>query len=108
MQAVIPVGIAYPQWLEDIRAVIRHELQYSQPVATAIPSAANDKPLTVREAAAFLDVTVQTCHEWKRRGLLKYHKIGSRTYFKPVDLQNALAGYQRTEKTGRGTNKKGQ
>jgi excisionase family DNA binding protein len=97
MQSIIPVGIAYPQWIEDLRAVIRHELQQTCPVADT-PAQANDKPLSIREAAELLDVTVQTVHEWKRRGLLKYHKLGSRSYLKRADVLAALQGHQRTLK----------
>ena len=45
---------------------------------------------------------MQTVHEWKRRGLLKYHKLGSRSYLKRADVLAALQGYQRTVKTGKG------
>lgn len=100
MQAMIPVGIAYPQWIEDLRAVIRHELQQTRPAAEA-PAPPNDKPLTVREAAELLDVTVQTVHEWKRRGLLKYHKMGSRTYLKRADVLGAMQAHQRSGKPGK-------
>lgn len=61
-----------------------------------------DDLLTVREAAELLDVTVQTCHEWKRLGRLKYKKLGSRTYFLRADLLAALESHQRTVKTGKG------
>ena len=107
MQAMIPVGIAYTQWIEDLRAVVRHELQQGRPPGDA-PNPADDAPLTVRESAQFLNVTVQTIHEHKRRGILKYHKLGARTYFKRADLLSALQGHQRSVKPGVSTNKKGQ
>ena len=101
MQAVIPVGVAYAQLIEDVRAVIRHELQQAPaaPVGTADP---NDELLSIREAAELLGVTVQTVHEWKRRGLLKYHKLGSRSYLFRANVLAALQGHQRTVKTGKG------
>ena len=102
MQSIIPVGIAYPQWLEDIRAVIRHELQSTAPAAPATGTLPADELLSIREAAEMLGVTVQTVHEWKRRGLLKYHKLGSRSYLKRADVLAALQGHQRSEKPGKG------
>ena len=102
MQSIIPVGIAYPQWLEDIRAVIRHELHNNPAAAPAHNTPPADELLSIREAAAMLGVTVQTVHEWKRRGLLKYHKLGSRSYLKRADLLAALQGHQRSEKPGKG------
>ena len=98
MQSIIPVGVAYPQWLEDIRAIIRHELHNTAPAAPATGTPAADELLSVREAAEMLGVTVQTVHEWKRRGLLKYHKLGSRSYLKRADVLAALQGHQRTVK----------
>lgn len=103
MQAVIPVGVAYAQLLEDVRAVVRHELQHTPPAPTgASPTAPADELLSIREAAELLGVTVQTVHEWKRRGLLKYHKLGSRSYLKRAEVLAALTGQQRTVKAGKG------
>jgi excisionase family DNA binding protein len=106
MQTIISVGVAYDQLIEDLRAVVRHELQHHAPAAPAggIPSPA-DELLSIREAATMLGVTVQTVHEWKRRGLLKYHKLGSRSYLKRADVLAALQGQQRTTKAGKGASK---
>lgn len=101
MQAVIPIGVDYAQVIEDMRAVFRHELKNALlPLAgTGISPA--EELLTVREAAGLLDVTVQTVHDWKRRGLLKYHKLGSRTYILKADVLAALSGHQRSAKSGK-------
>jgi excisionase family DNA binding protein len=103
MQAVIPVGVDYAQLIEDVRAVVRHELNNhtSAAAAAAVPTL-SEELLTVREAAQVLDVTVQTVHDWKRRGMLKYHKLGSRTYIKKADVLVALNGHQRSAKAGKG------
>ena len=101
MQAVILMGETRAQLLEDVRAIVRHELQQAipAPVGTAAPA---DELLSIREAATLLGVTVQTVHEWKRRGLLKYHKLGSRSYLFRAHVLAALQGHQRTVKTGKG------
>ena len=106
MPTLIIAGIDYPQFCDDLRAVIRHELQQhaSQVPADDNPTSA-DELLTVREAAKLLDVTVQSIHEYKRRGLLKYKKLGSRTYFLRADLLAALQGHQRTMKSGKGASR---
>ncbi len=95
---IISVGVPYPQLLDDFRALIRHEL-HNAPAPTTAPPA--DDPLSIREAATMLGVTVQTVHEWKRLGLLKYHKLGGRSYVKRSDVITALQGFQRTTKKGR-------
>ena len=102
MEAIIPVGVAYAQLIEDVRTVIRHELNHHAPAVPVGNAAPADELLSIREAAALLGVTVQTVHEWKRRGLLKYHKLGSRSYLKRADVLAALQGHQRTVKTGKG------
>ena len=103
MEAIISVGIAYTQLLEDVRAVVRHELHHA-PATPAVASSVDDL-LSIREAAAMLGVTVQTIHEWKRRGMLKYHKLGSRSYLKRADVLTALQGQQRATKPGKGARK---
>lgn len=104
MEAIISVGIAYSQLLEDVRAVVRHELHQHAP-AVPVGASPTDELLSIREAATMLGVTVQTVHEWKRRGMLKYHKLGSRSYLKRADVLAALQGQQRTTKAGKGTSK---
>ena len=101
---MIPVGIDYTQFLSDVRAVIRHELDHSVVTSEQLVNP-TDELLTIREAAVLLDVTVQTVHEWKRRGLLKYHKLGSRSYLKRADVLSALTDQQRTKKPGKGTSR---
>ena len=95
----------YAQLLEDVRAVVRHELQHTPAVPAGPPTAPADELLSIREAATMLGVTVQTVHEWKRRGLLKYHKLGSRSYLKRADVLAALQGQQRTTKPGKGASR---
>ena len=95
-KALIPIGVAYAQMLNDVQAIIRHELLNAPTPAAAQPA---DDPLSIREAASMLGVTVQTVHEWKRLGLLKYHKLGGRSYVKRSDVMTALQGFQRTKKS---------
>ena len=106
MQAITSFGVAYAQLLEDVRAVVRHELHHQVPTAPKASNAApKDDLLSVRDAANLLGVTVQTVHEWKRRGLLKYNKLGGRSYLKHADVLSALTGQQRTPKPGKKTSR---
>ena len=98
-QAVIPIGVAYAQLLEDLRAVIRHELQHSPAPSTALASSSAEELLTVREAAELLDVTVQTIHCWKAQNRLAFYKMGSRSYLKRGDVLAALQAHPRTPAT---------
>jgi len=105
MQVIV---VDYAQMLEDMRAICRHEFRSAPAAAPAHNTPPADELLSIREAAEMLGVTVQTVHEWKRRGLLKYHKLGSRSYLKHTDVLSALQGHQRSEKPGKSaTTRKG-
>ena len=95
--------VPYSQLLEDVRAIVRHEhTQRAAPAATTEAGDATDL-LTVQQAAELLDVCPQTIHEWKRRGLLTYHKMGRRTYLKRAEVVAALQSERRTVKAGPGS-----
>ena len=96
------VVVDYAQLLKDLGAVVRYELTNAPAAPAAPPTAPTDELLSIREAAELLGVTVQTVHEWKRRGLLRFHKLGSRSYILRRDIVAALQGHQRTVKAGKG------
>ena len=100
MQQLILSGVPYTQLLDDLRLLIRSEVQNTLPSVPHL-AAEPDQLLTVKEAAQLLDVCPQTIHEWKRRGLLKFHKLSGRTYLKRTDVLVALQGQQRTTKKAR-------
>lgn len=100
LPTVITCGVGYPQFLEDMRAIIRHEVGQAQATAPPAP-AAEEELLTVRQAATLLDVCVATIHEWKRRGILESRKLGGRVYLSKVQVLSAGTRRQRSEKTGR-------
>lgn len=107
MPTLITAGIDYPQFFDDLRAVIRHELQALAPAAPVGNTPPTDELLSIREAATLLGVTVQTIHEHKRLGRLKFHKLGSRSYIMRGDIMSALQAHQRTVKTGKGGRRNG-
>ncbi|MCC2545489.1 helix-turn-helix domain-containing protein [Hymenobacter sp. BT175] len=77
---------------EEIAMAVRQAL--GQGLAPTTPARASDETpalLSVREAAAFLQVSVATVHAWKRRGLITYRKIGARTLFERSALLAAAA-----------------
>ncbi len=100
MQTIITQGFTLEQFIEAMRPVIRHELTQLQPVAGS-QQPAPDEPLTVKEAAKLLNVCVATLHEWKRRGLLTYRKVGGRVYLNRAQVLAAGVQQQRTAKPSR-------
>lgn len=107
-KALIPIGVAYTQLLDDLRAIIRHEVTTARPFPPEAAVDAGAELLTIRDAAILLDVCPATIHDWKRRGILAYHKIGGRSYIKRANLLNALQAHQRTAKpAGKGETRRG-
>ena len=101
MEPFILSPVPYAQLLEDLRAIFRHETN-QRPAPTSPSEAPATDLLTVQEAAEMLDVCPQTVHEWKRRGLLTYHKMVRRTYLKRAEVLAALKSEKRTVKIGKG------
>jgi excisionase family DNA binding protein len=99
LPTVITCGVGYPQLLDDLRAIIRHEVSQAQAAPPA--PATEEELLTVRQAAALLDVCVATVHQWKRQGLLVYTRLGGRVYLKKADVLSAGTRCQRTGKPAR-------
>ncbi|MBG8552575.1 helix-turn-helix domain-containing protein [Hymenobacter guriensis] len=96
MPTILTSGVDYAQFFDDLRAVIRYEVSQQHPVTA--PAQAPEELLTIRQAAQLLDVCPQTLHEWKRKGLLPYQKLGGRTYLKKADVLAAPKCQQRTPK----------
>ena len=105
MEPVLLTPVPYAQLLEDLRAIFRHETNQRPATAQGTSDSPATDLLTVQEAAEMLDVCPQTVHEWKRRGLLTYHKMGRRTYLKRAEVLAALKSEKRTVETGKGTSR---
>jgi excisionase family DNA binding protein len=100
MAIIITQGVEYQQLLDDLRALIRHEMSIAKPLATESQQPAGDELLTIKQAAELLDVCVATVHEHKRRGL-PYTKLGGRAYIKRSDVLAAGTQHIRTTKPAR-------
>ena len=102
MQQLFLSGMEVAALLDQVEARVSYLLEQRFPLhSTTEKSTPEVELLTVREAAQLLDVCQQTIHDWKRRGMLPYHKLGGRTYIKRADLLQALQGHQRTAKPAR-------
>jgi excisionase family DNA binding protein len=97
LPTIITQGVGYPQLLDDLRAIIRHEVGQAQALAP-LAAPAEEELLTVRQAATLLDVCVATVHEWKRRGLLGYTRLGGRVYLKKAEVLGAGTRCRRSAK----------
>lgn len=90
----------YAQLLEDMRAMVRHEIQSHKSPTTAAPTTGNN-PRTARQIAEKFGVCLATVWEWAREGKFASHKMGGRTYFFEEEVIAALEKNQRSTKKGR-------
>lgn len=88
---------AEPRWKSLVQNILQLACslaneECSQPAIAPLqlPAPVEDGLLTVEQAASTLDVSRQTIHNWVRKGDLIAYKLGSRTYFKKVELLGAL------------------
>lgn len=69
-------------------------------ISHAIKSYDNNKPqqqqdelLTQKQVCKLLDVSVSSIIKWKKQGLLPYHKVNSRVYYKRNEVVDAMAKF---------------
>ena len=67
------------------------DMKYEQGRQAAI---ANMKPLTLEDAAAFLQVNVSTINRWMKSGDITFHRMGSKPYF----YKDEIIGKMKNEK----------
>jgi len=58
-------------------------LQQSETVRTAPPE---DELLTAKQTAQLLGVSLVSLHKWKKQGLVKFYRYGSRIRFKKSEI----------------------
>jgi hypothetical protein len=68
-----------------IRQCVREELVGHYPRTTN-----EDELLKIEDAVKLFRVSKVTLHKWRKKGLLPYHRISSRIYFKKSELNDAL------------------
>jgi len=62
-----------------------------------LPTISSTKPLTVKEAAAYLNLAVSTVYGMVQRREIPFYKRKKRLYFEPADLaEYVINGRQRT------------
>lgn len=69
---------------ETIKKCVREELNRNKPVIK------EDELLKIKDAIKILGVSKVTLHKWRKKGILPYHRIASRIYFKKEELISAL------------------
>lgn len=88
MQTINFVGIEPNALISEIVGKIKNEL-----FADLQQSFKDNEPicyLSADEVCKRLSITKPTIHEWRKRGILKTYKLGSRVYYRMDDIENSM------------------
>jgi excisionase family DNA binding protein len=84
----ILISLPETEFWERHRGILREELT-NLLIPKSIPP--EEEPLLkIEEIAEDLNVTRQTIHEWKRKGLIPFERIGARIFFRKSKVRAAL------------------
>jgi hypothetical protein len=73
-----------------VKNVVREAIEeINHPLASSKEVEIEDGFLTRAEALKFLKISSPTLHRYQKAGLLPYHKVGRKIYFKKIDLVDA-------------------
>ena len=64
--------------------------QYDPDLTNAI--GVNDNYYTIQNAAKLIDCTLPTLYNWKRKGKIRFKKVGDKTYIPKEDIDKIISG----------------
>jgi excisionase family DNA binding protein len=67
-------------------------------IQTVLTAPQEDDFLTAKQTSKLLGVSVVSLHKWKKSGLIKYHRFGSRIRFLKSEILQTKKYYRRTAK----------
>lgn len=87
--SILPID----QLTQIIRDCVRKEVDKTQPI-----NSDNNDLIRVEDAVKLLKVSKVTLYKWRRAGIIPYHRIASRIYFKKSEIIEALKTSRRFRK----------
>lgn len=86
------VVIDLPTLQNLISRTIKNVFENLNDVASSHPTvkSTEDGLMTMEEVTKFLKVSKVTIHNWKKKGIIKSHKIGRKLYFKKAEIESAI------------------
>jgi len=88
MEQINFIGIEPENLINEIVSKVKDSL-----LADLTQTFKNNEPkryLSAGEVCERFGVTKPTIHEWRKRGILKSHKLGSRVYYRLDEIENAM------------------
>ena len=84
MTAIQIQGITAETLVGQIKEVVK------QLIPTPQPQTSTDRLLTRKEVCQLLQISLVTCHNWTKQGILNPYRIGNKLRFKESEVLNAL------------------
>ena len=84
MQRIALLPVTLDELKKELISGIREELEISSK-----PNFSQEDFIKSDKACEILGISKVTLTEWRKRGLINYHKIGSRVFFKRSEILDA-------------------
>ena len=80
--------IFIPMTVDQLKLIITECIKKVQP--EKVPKDKEDELIKIQEVAKLLSVSKVTIHEWKKKGIIPFHRMGRRVFFKKHEILEAL------------------
>ena len=78
---------------EELKEIIQEAV--NKEVRKVFDEIKPDDLIDINQVAKLFDVSKKTIHGWKRKDLIKFHKIGGKLRFKHSEIMEALNSFQK-------------
>lgn len=85
-KTVLLSPITLDELKNSFREVVKGELRDSAIRATKQEETISEELLTAKDVAKMIGVSLVTVHKWKKSGILKFQRYGTRIRFKKSDV----------------------
>ena len=78
---------------DELKALIKDsilEALEKQPTSSQPQQSEPEELLRVNQLAEFLNVSKVTIHNWKREGIIPFHRLSNKVYFKKSEVISSL------------------
>lgn len=75
---------------DDLKNLIKEAIREEREKQNPTKEAPAEKPLSRKEAASFLKISLPTLAFWSKKGDIPFHRMNSRIYYLETELITAL------------------
>ena len=96
MDKQILISISLEEFMSIIQGCVKTGIE--DLTKNSIPQPEDEKLLSIQDVKNLMGVSKVTIHKWKKIGLIPYHKLNRRLYFKKKEILDALNFYNKNAK----------